>query len=130
MLPLSAPRSPTPEYSDMSDESPRMPTDPLFWLLREGRIEEFNRRRAAGETCDLRRCNLRGLDLRGLQSAGLDLSDCYLRQADLRGVDLRNTRMEGASIHGAHISGTYFPKELAAAEIELSLRTGTRMRYA
>lgn len=113
----------------MSDESPRMPTDALFWLLREGRIEEFNRRRSAGEACDLRRCNLRGLDLRGLRTTGLDLSDCYLRQADLRGVDLRDARMEGASIHGAHISGTYFPKELGAAEIELSLRTGTRMRY-
>jgi uncharacterized protein YjbI with pentapeptide repeats len=113
----------------MSDESPRMPTDPMFWLLREGRVEEFNRRRAAGTGCDLRRCNLRGLDLRGLQAAGLDLSGSYLRQADLRGVDLTGTRMEGASIHGAHISGTYFPSELSAEEIELSLRTGTRMRY-
>lgn len=114
----------------MNDDAPRMPSDPMFWLLREGRVEEFNRRRAAGTSCDLRRCNLRGIDLRGLEAGGLDLSGCYLRQADLRGVDLSATRLEGASIHGAHISGTYFPGELSAQEIELSLRTGTRMRYS
>ena len=114
----------------MNDDSPRMPSDPMFWLLREGRVEEFNRRRAAGTSCDLRRCNLRGIDLRGLEAGGLDLSDCDLRQADLRGVDLSGTKLEGASIHGAHISGAYFPGELSAQEIELSLRTGTRMRYS
>ena len=52
-----------------------------------------------------------------------------LKDADLRGVDLKLAKMEGASIHGAHISGAYFPNELSADEIELSLRTGTRMRY-
>lgn len=113
----------------MTDESPRMPDDPLYRLLREGRVDDFNRRKAAGERCDLTRCNLRGLDLRGLNARGLDLSGCYFRQADLRGVDLSQSKLEGASIHAAHISGAYFPKELAPEEIELSLRTGTRMRY-
>jgi uncharacterized protein YjbI with pentapeptide repeats len=102
---------------------------PLYDLLREGYVEEFNRRRAAGERCDLRGSDLRHADLRGLLAVGLDMQDCYLRQADLRGVDLRETRLEGASINGAKISGTYFPAELAAEEITLSLLHGTRMRY-
>jgi uncharacterized protein YjbI with pentapeptide repeats len=113
----------------MTDEVLRMPDDPMYRLLREGRIEEFNRRRAGGEPCDLTRCNLRGLDLRGINAKGLDLSGCYFRQGDLRGIDLSDAKLEGASIHAAHISGVYFPKELAPGEIELSLRTGTRMRY-
>ena len=71
----------------------------------------------------------RHADLRGLVAGGLDMQDCYLRQADLRGVDFRKTRLEGASINGAKISGTYFPHELAAEEITLSLLHGTRMRY-
>ena len=37
--------------------------------------------------------------------------------------------LEGASIAGTKISGTYFPKELSAEEINLSLQHGTRMRY-
>jgi uncharacterized protein YjbI with pentapeptide repeats len=103
-------------------------SDTLYQLLREDRAEEFNRLRAQGAACDLRGANLRGLDLRKLDAAGLDLRDCYLRQADLRGVDLSCARLEGASIKGAKISGAYFPRELPAAEIELSLQHGTRMR--
>ena len=103
--------------------------DPLYRLLREGDVEAFNRRRKAGEPCQLRACDLRSLDLRKLDAAGLDLRDCYLRQADLRGVDLTNTNLEGASINGAKISGTYFPTELSAEEVSLSLMHGTRMRY-
>ena len=57
------------------------------------------------------------------------MSDCYLRHADLRGVDFSQTRLQGASINGARISGTYFPPELSADEINLSLLHGTRMRY-
>lgn len=101
----------------------------LYHLLRDGRITEFNQRRAAGETCDLRGADLRHLNLRGLDTEGLDLGDTYLRQADLRGLDLRAVNMAGASINGAKISGTYFPEALSAEEIELSLVHGTRMRY-
>ncbi|NIV31835.1 MAG: hypothetical protein GWN58_20815, partial [Anaerolineae bacterium] len=50
------------------------------------------------------------------------------RQADLRGLDLRQTRLEGASIHGAKVAGVYFPEDLSAEEIQLSLLQGTRMR--
>ena len=48
---------------------------------------------------------------------------------DRRSVDLRGARLEGASINAAKISGAYFPQELSASEIELSLLHGTRMRY-
>ena len=34
-----------------------------------------------------------------------------------------------ASINAAQISGAYFPTDLSASEIELSLLHGTRMRY-
>jgi uncharacterized protein YjbI with pentapeptide repeats len=107
----------------------RVPTDAMYRLLREGCVAEFNARKAAGEKPDLRRCDLRGLDLRGLDAEGLDFSDSYFRQSDLRGVDLRKAQLEGASINGAKIFGTYFPPELTAEEITLSLLHGTRMRY-
>ena len=51
------------------------------------------------------------------------------RQSDLRSVDFRKARLEGASINAAKISGAYFPAELTASEIEISLLHGTRMRY-
>jgi len=111
----------------MSDGKPRKPADPLYQLLREGRAEEFNRRRKAGDKCDLRGSDLRGLDLREFDVKDVDFSDCYFRQTDLRGLDLRSCGMEGASLH---VSGAYFPPELTAAEVDLSVRLGTRMRYA
>ncbi len=113
----------------MSNNRPQIKDDPMYRLLREGDIEEFNTRRAAGETCELVGCDLRTIDLRKLDARGLDFRDCYFRQADLRGVDLSQTNLEGASINAAKISGAYFPKELSAEEITLSLTHGTRMRY-
>ncbi|MDP1946011.1 MAG: pentapeptide repeat-containing protein [Nitrospirota bacterium] len=107
----------------------RTPKDPMYLLLREGCITEFNAKKSSGEKVDLRGCDLRGLDLRGLDVDGLDLSDCYFRQSDLRTIDFRKARLEGASINASKISGAYFPVELTANEIELSLLHGTRMRY-
>ena len=107
----------------------RISNDPMYRLLREGCIKEFNVKRAGGEPVDLMRCDLRGLDLRGLEADGLDFSECYFRQADLRGIDFRKANLEGASINAAKISGAYFPVALSASEIELSLLHGTRMRY-
>ncbi len=109
---------------------PQHPENPLYQLLREDKVEEFNRRREAGERVDLRGADLRGLDLRGLETRGLELTDAYLRQTDLRGLDLTQVPMEGASIRGANVSGTYFPVELSAAEIQLSLMQGTRLRHS
>ena len=102
--------------------------DPLYALLREGEVSEFNRRLAAGESCDLCNADFRGLELCGWEPVGLDLSNGYFRQADLRGVDLSTCRLAGASIHSAKISGVLFPKSLSAEEISLSLLHGTRMR--
>lgn len=77
---------------------------------------------------DLTDSDLGGLDLREVDLKGLDLSGSYFLQTDLRGVDLSQTNLEGASLNGAKVSGTYFPKELAAEEIALSLTHGTRLR--
>ena len=104
--------------------------DPLYRLLREGKIQAFNEQVARGATLDLTLCDFRGVDLRGLAASGLNFSGCYFRQADLRGIDFTHCLLEGASINSAKISGTLFPKELSPAEIELSLLHGTRMRYS
>jgi uncharacterized protein YjbI with pentapeptide repeats len=108
---------------------PQYKNDRLYRLLRQNHVEEFNRLRAQGESCDLFEADLRHLDLRNLDARGLDLSGAYLRDADLRGLDLRETRLDGASIHNARIAGTWFPSELSADEINLSLIHGTRLRY-
>jgi uncharacterized protein YjbI with pentapeptide repeats len=103
----------------------------MYDLIRSEQIAEFNRRKLAGESTDglLRGADFRGLDLRDLDADGLDLSDAYFRAADLRGLDLRNTRIEGASFCQAHISGCFFPKEVSAEEIRLSIDLGIRIRY-
>ena len=105
--------------------------NPLYDLLRAEKVEEFNKRKAAGEySADMLRAgDFRGLDLRELDATGLDLSDGYFRGADLRGIDFRNCNLEGASFCQAHISGCYFPKELRADDIRLSFDLGTRVRY-
>ena len=103
--------------------------DPIYRLLREGKITEFNEEKARGVAIELSECDLRGIDLRGINADGLDFSGCYFRQSDLRGIDFSNCNLKGASINSAKISGTLFPQELCASEIELSLLHGTRMRY-
>ncbi|HOX25429.1 MAG TPA: pentapeptide repeat-containing protein [Candidatus Krumholzibacteria bacterium] len=113
----------------MKAERPRIAKDPLYQLLRTDDIQGFNKRRAQGGACDLRGVDFRSLDLRGLDADGLDFTGSYFRDADLRGVDLRQAVVEGCSFYGAKISGTYFPAELAAEEIRLSVELGTRVRY-
>ena len=108
---------------------PRISDDPLFALLRTGQIDEFNKQKVAGLSCDLTGCDFSRTDLRGLNADGLDFSNGYFRMADLRGIDFRNAILEGASFADANISGAYFPKEVSADEIYLALRHGTRIRY-
>lgn len=103
--------------------------DPLYLMLRMGEIDDFNQKKIAGAAIDFTHCDFRTVDLRGLDARGIDFTGCYFRQADLRGIDFSQSKLEGASINGAMISGTYFPTELRADEIELSLVHGTRMRY-
>lgn len=108
---------------------PEIKRDPIYMLIREGEIAEFNKRKAQGEPADLTGCDFRGLDLRGLDATGIDFSNSYFRWADLRGIDFSSSRMEGASINGAKVSGCYFPKCISAEEIDLSLTHGTRLRH-
>ncbi len=109
---------------------PIISDDPLYRLLREGKVSEFNQRIAAGEKANLTGCDFRHISLSGLMTDGIDFSNSYFRQADLRGVDFSNCdSLEGASIHGAKISGSYFPREIRAEEILLSLEHGIRLRY-
>ncbi|MGE0386244.1 MAG: pentapeptide repeat-containing protein [Gammaproteobacteria bacterium] len=108
---------------------PRISDDPLYQLLREGDIKEFNRRRAAGEACVVAGCDLSRLDLRGMDARGLDFSDCYFRMSDVRGIDFRQSRLEGSSFAAANVSGCYFPPELRAEELQCSIAHGTRVRY-
>lgn len=103
----------------------------LFDLLRTEQVDEFNKRKAAGEPTDGLLCggDFRGLDLRNLDADGLDLRDAYFRGTDLRGIDFRKANIEGASFCQAHISGCYFPKEVLADELRLSIDLGIRIRY-
>ncbi len=111
--------------------APIISSDPLYRLLREGKVAEFNQRIAAGEVVNLQGCDFRHINLQQLQAEGLDFANCYFRQADLRGVDFMNCiNFAGASIHGAKISGARFPAEIRAEEILLSLEYGTRIRYS
>ncbi|HHA19582.1 MAG TPA: pentapeptide repeat-containing protein [Methylophaga sp.] len=111
--------------------APIISDDPLYRLLRDEDVAEFNQRIAAGGKTDLTSCDFRHINLQGLITDGLDFTNSYFRQADLRGVDFSHCdSMEGASLHGAKISGAYFPCEIRAEEILLSLEHGTRLRYS
>ena len=113
----------------LASETPKISSAALYQLIRNDKSDDFNRRKLAGEKCDLRGHNFRGLDLRKVDFTGLDLSNAYFRQADMRGLNLSSCRLEGASIHDANISGILFPKELTPDEIQMSHAHGTRMRY-
>lgn len=117
------------ESSQQHHMNPQDANNPLYKLLLDENIKEFNARRAQGETVNLNGALLRGLDLRMMNAAGLDMSNAYLRGADLRGIDFRTTLLEGASLAEAKISGCYFPRELSAEEIRMSVEKGMRMRY-
>ncbi len=108
--------------------SPRISQDPMYQLLRDEKIAQFNKLKAQGKTCDLTGCDFRGLDLRELDVRGLDLSNAYFRGADLRGIDFRGAKLLGASLADAKISGCFFPDNLLAPEIMMSLQQGTRLR--
>jgi uncharacterized protein YjbI with pentapeptide repeats len=108
---------------------PVISDDPLYQLLRIEDIKAFNEQRDKLDASNLRSGDYRGRDLRNLEADGLDFSNAYFRNTDLRGIDFRNTNLTGASLIDAKVSGTYFPEQLSAEEIRLSLETGTRLRY-
>ena len=107
---------------------PAIAKQPLYQLLQAENIKEFNARRAQGDTVNLNGALLRGLDLRHMNAAGLDMRNSYMRGADLRGVDFRQTLLEGASLAETKVSGCFFPNELSAEELRLSVEKGTRLR--
>lgn len=108
---------------------PVISQDPLYQLLRNDDIAGFNAARSKGQSVELRQCDLRGLDLRNINFSGLDLSDCYFRGADLRGIDFSGCLLNGASLADAKISGCFFPPEIPAQEILLSVTHGIRLRH-
>ena len=110
-------------------DKPQIKSDPLYQLLRQEDIKGFNEQRDQLDTSNLKSGDYRGRDLRNMLAGGLDFSNSYFRNADLSGIDFRDTNLEGASLLDAKLSGTYFPNELSAEEIRLSLDTGTRLRY-
>jgi uncharacterized protein YjbI with pentapeptide repeats len=110
-------------------DKPHIKTDPLYQLLRQEDIKSFNEQRDSLDNSNLKNGDYRGRDLRNMNAAGLDFSNSYFRNADLSGIDFRTTNLEGASLLDAKLSGVYFPAELSAEEIRLSLDTGTRLRY-
>ena len=101
----------------------------MYVLLKDGKIAEFNERKAGGEIPELRNADFRGADLRNMDAQGVDFTNAYFRGADLRALDLRHSDLPGASLVQAHISGAFFPEQLNTQEILLSVQHGTRMRY-
>lgn len=108
---------------------PRQLDNPLYRLIRNEDLAGFNAQKPKDGEVDLSNGDFRGLDLRTLDAERVRFTDAYFRGADLRGLDLRNTCMEGASLAHAQISGAYFPEELSADEILMSMNFGTRLRY-
>ena len=107
---------------------PQLLDSALYALLHKDDIAGFNQERPQGPI-DMRGGDFRGLDLRQLNAQDVDFTDSYFRSADLRGLDLRTACIEGASLAHAQISGAYFPVELTADEILMSVNFCTRLRY-
>lgn len=110
--------------------TPTIYDDALYQLLRTEKITDFNQQKDTLDSSHLSSGDYRGLDLRNMQCESLDFSNAYFRGADLRGVDFRNTQLEGASFCEAKISGCYFPKQITAIEMDISVKRGTRIRYS
>jgi uncharacterized protein YjbI with pentapeptide repeats len=97
--------------------------------IRDENHERFNSEiKTLTGPLDLESCDLGNQDLRKFNLKNANLKNSYLKMADLRGVDLSEAELEGASINRAHISGCYFPANISATEIHLSVEYGTRMR--
>lgn len=105
----------------------RFREDHTVTLLRDGFIDEFQKA-SKDKGVDLTNANLRNADLRHADLRSADLSGAYLHSADLHGVDLSQANLEGASLHRARISGAYFPVDVRAEELRMSVDLGTRVR--
>jgi uncharacterized protein YjbI with pentapeptide repeats len=101
---------------------------PVARALREGDELGPAGHEHPAQALDLANANLRGADLRRANLRKADLRNAYCHSADLRGADLSEANLEGASFHMARVSGAYFPPNVTADEIRLSLEIGTRIR--
>lgn len=110
--------------------TPRFVSDPAFRLLRVGEIEAFHESIEGRDSVDFSGTDLRGTDFRKVDLSRIILRDAYLRDADFRGCDLRHLDLQGVSLQNAKISGAYLPDNVSPAEIQMSLRYGTRVRTA
>ncbi len=115
--------------TESGSKAPRFLEDEAYRSLRSGDIETFHREIAERDSVDFSNVDFRGADLRGADLQKVNLRGAYLRDADLKGLDLRNVDLEGCSLLHAKVGGTYFPSDLSADEIRLSLDHGTRLRY-
>jgi len=109
-------------------EKPRFVDHEAFRCLRMNDLEGFHRAVAGSKVVDFSDADLRGCDFRRAELANVVLRGAYLRDADLRGCDLRHLDLAGCSLHGAKIGGAWFPDDIPAAEIALSVQSGTRIR--
>lgn len=107
---------------------PRYLEDPAYRCLRVEDIDGYNMAIINRPEVDFTDANLRSVDLRRADLEKVILRGAYLRDADLRGCDLRGMDLEGASFHNAKVAGAYFPGNVAAEELKLSLEHGTRIR--
>ena len=108
---------------------PRFPKDdPAFTCLRLGDVDGYRTAIEGRREIDLSDVDLRGVDLRHVDLSKVVLRGAYLRDTDLRGVDLRQHDLDGCSLMGARVSGTWFPANISASEIRLSLESGVRLR--
>ena len=105
-------------------------------LLREGKIEEWNQRRASGEGipplgevilrgADLTKANLTGADLSGTKLTAANLSRADLHGAKLTATDLSEANLSGADLGKAQLHGAYLTKaELSGADLTRADLTG------
>jgi uncharacterized protein YjbI with pentapeptide repeats len=100
----------------------------MYQLIRDEKVEQFNKEKSEGKACDLTECDFKGCDLRNLDVSGLDFTDAYFRGADLRSLDFRGCKLAVASLADSKISGCFFPGDITADEILMSVQHGTRLR--
>jgi hypothetical protein len=90
-----------------SVEGEVMDRDEVLGLLRGGRIEEWNRRREAGEEVpDLERANLEGANLSEANFRAANFRGAILVRTNLFSADLVGASLEGANFRGANLGGT------------------------
>ncbi len=110
--------------------TPRFLDDPAYQALRTNDLDGYHRSLGERQVVDFTGADLRGIDFRTADLTRLIIKNAYLRDADLRGCDLRHMDLEGASLHGAKVAGAYFPPDVSAAELQMSLAHGIRLRTA